>query len=53
MNSRKYSSRSKKQEGFEAQADKILRRLNASETATIRAAEKVCGKNQKVACRQI
>ena len=28
------------QEGFEAQADKILRRLNASETATIRAAEK-------------
>ena len=31
------------QEGFEAQADKILRRLNASETATIRAAEK----NQK------
>ena len=28
------------QEGFEAQADKILGRLNASETATIRAAEK-------------
>ena len=30
----------REQEGFEAQADKILRRLNASETATIRAAEK-------------
>ena len=28
------------QEGFEAQANKILRRLNASETATIRATEK-------------
>ena len=28
------------QDGFEAQADRILRRLNASETATIRAAEK-------------
>ena len=30
----------REQEGFEAQTDKILRRLNASETATIRAAEK-------------
>ena len=28
------------QEGFQVQAEKILRRLNASETATIRAAEK-------------
>lgn len=28
------------QDGFEAQADRILRRLNAAETATIRAAEK-------------
>ena len=28
------------QDGFEAQTDRILRRLNASETATIRAAEK-------------
>ena len=30
----------RRQDGFEAQVDKILRRLNASETATIRAAEK-------------
>ena len=30
----------RKQEGFEVQTDKILSRLNASETATIRAAEK-------------
>ena len=30
----------REQDGFEAQADRILRRLNASETATIRAAEK-------------
>ena len=30
----------REQEGFETQADRILKRLNASETATIRAAEK-------------
>ena len=30
----------REQEGFEVQTDRILRRLNASETATIRAAEK-------------
>ena len=30
----------REQEGFEVQVDKILKRLNASETATIRAAEK-------------